>query len=65
MACFKEASALKIPLTIPGAGTGIVGGQIPLGGLILSADRLNKVLEIRKFKNKPGGIAVIEPGVEY
>ncbi len=63
VAYFKEAAEKKTPVTISGAGTGIVGGRIPFGGTILSTDRLNKILDIRKNNDKPGGTAVIEPGV--
>jgi len=51
------------PVTIAGAGTGIVGGRIPCGGVILASDRLNRILQINRSVDKAGGWAVIEPGV--
>ena len=35
----------KIPVTIRGAGTGLVGGCVPIhGGIVLSTERMNKIL---------------------
>jgi glycolate oxidase len=50
----------KIPVTPRGAGTGLSGGCIPIyGGLLLSMERMNRILEI------DGGnlVAVVEAGV--
>jgi D-lactate dehydrogenase (cytochrome) len=33
------------PVTVAGAGTGIVGGRVPFGGVVLSTSRLNRVGE--------------------
>ena len=46
-AIIAECYAQKRPVTIAGAGTGIVGGRIPLGGVIAATDRLNRILDIR------------------
>lgn len=41
--CHKE----RIPVTIRGAGTGLAGGALPvMGGLVISMQRFNKILEI-------------------
>lgn len=48
----EEASAIvklchenKIPVTARGAGTGLVGGCVPIhGGIVLSTERMNKIL---------------------
>ena len=53
---FKEMAQKNKPVTISGAGTGIVGGRIPFGGTILSAEKLNKIIDISKDK-AGGGIA--------
>jgi len=37
------ASKANTPVTIAGAGTGIVGGRIPFGGIVLSTERLNAI----------------------
>ena len=41
----KICSAYKIPVTVRGAGTGLVGGCVPIaGGLVLCTRRMNKIL---------------------
>jgi glycolate oxidase len=41
------ANQHRIPVTPRGAGTGLVGGAVPLfGGMVLSLERLNRILEI-------------------
>jgi len=50
----------KIPVTPRGAGTGLSGGAVPLyGGILLSTERLNKILEI----DTENLMAVTQPGV--
>jgi len=50
----------QIPVTPRGGGTGLSGGALPIfGGICLSLERLNRILEIDK-KNL---MAVVEPGV--
>lgn len=45
-AIMKLASANNIPVTVRGAGTGLVGGSTPLaGGIVLCAMRMDKILE--------------------
>ena len=47
-----------IPLTPRGAGTGLSGGALPVfGGVILSTERLNKILEIDELNLQ----ATVEP----
>lgn len=54
--CNKE----KIPVTTAGARTGLSGGALPIfGGVVLSMERFNKILEIDE-KNLQ---AIVEPGV--
>lgn len=56
----KYCNEQLIPLTPRGAGTGLSGGALPIyGGLVLSTERLNKILQIdeRNFQ------AIVEPGV--
>src|SRR5215210_3690084 len=40
-----EASSAGTPVTVAGAGTGIVAGRVPYGGVVLSTARLNRVGE--------------------
>ncbi|HEX8493736.1 MAG TPA: FAD-binding oxidoreductase [Pyrinomonadaceae bacterium] len=49
------------PVTVSGAGTGIVGGRVPFGGIVLATDRLNKIKEINQLGT--WGIGVAEAGV--
>ena len=43
----KLANDELIPLTPRGAGSGLSGGAVPLhGGIVLSIDRMNEILEI-------------------
>ena len=55
-AALREASAAGVPVTIAGAGTGVTGARVPLGGWVLSLEKLNH-LEIHS------GYAVAGPGV--
>ena len=56
----KLANSEKIPVTPRGAGSGLSGGAVPIhGGIVLSCDRMNRILEIDE-KNM---MAVVEPGV--
>ncbi len=53
-------NAGRIPLVVRGAGTGYTGGAVPtLGGVVLSMERLNRILEIDQVNL----LAVVEPNV--
>jgi glycolate oxidase len=50
----------RVPLTIRGGGTGVTGGALPVhGGVVLSTERLNRIITIDR-KNR---YAVVEAGV--
>jgi len=54
------ANKERIPITPRGGGTGLSGGAVPLyGGILLSLERMNKILEL----DKENMMAVLEPGV--
>lgn len=54
------ANKHRIPVTPRGAGSGLAGAAVPLhGGIVLSLERMNKILEIDKVNR----VAVVEPGV--
>ena len=56
----KICSANRIPVTCRGAGTGLVGGCVPLaGGLVLCTRRMNKILEY----DMDNLVVRIQPGV--
>lgn len=49
-----------IPITVRGAGTGLSGGALPVfGGVVLSMEKLNRILEIDEENLQ----ATVEPGV--
>ncbi len=56
----KVASAHGVPVTARGSGSGLSGAARPLeGGLLISFERMNAVLEI----DKDNQVAVVQPGV--
>ncbi len=56
----KLADERKIPVTPRGGATGLCGGCVPLyGGIVLSLERMNRVIEI----DKDNQMAVAEAGV--
>jgi glycolate oxidase len=49
-----------VPLVVRGAGTGYTGGAVPIrGGVVLSLERMNRILEIDEVNL----LAVVEPNV--
>ena len=56
----KICNQYKIPVTPRGAGTGLSGGALPhLGGVLLSIERLNRIIEIDERNLQ----VITEPGV--
>ncbi len=55
----KEANNKKQKVTIAGNGTGLTGARVPQGGIVISIEKMNKVLEI----NAENKFAVVEPAV--
>jgi FAD/FMN-containing dehydrogenase len=43
-AILVEASTNRTPVTIAGAGTGITGGRVPFGGIIISLERFRAIV---------------------
>ena len=54
-----EANSKKIPVTISGGGTGTTGSRIPFGGVVLSLEKFNKIIELSASKMS----AVVQTGV--
>jgi glycolate oxidase len=51
---------MRVPLVVRGAGTGYTGGAVPTsGGVVLSVERLNRILEI----DEDNLLAVVQPAV--
>jgi len=56
----RLANKERIPVTPRGGGTNLCGGCVPhLGGILLSLERMNKILEI----DEENHVAVVEAGV--
>jgi len=56
----KLANRERFPVVPRGAGTGMSGGSVPIqGGVVLSLERMNRILEI----DDEDLVAVVEPGV--
>lgn len=56
----RLANEKRIAVTPRGGGTGVCGGCIPIyGGILLSFERMNRILEI----DEENFVAVVEPGV--
>lgn len=55
----KRSNVEKTKVTVCGNKTGLAGGSVPSGGIVLSTEKLNKILEI----NEKEKYAVVEPGV--
>ena len=59
-AVVKLCSAFRVPFVPRGGGTGYTGGSVPVrGGIVISLERMNRILEI----DEENLIAVVEPNV--
>ena len=55
----KEENEKIHSVTISGNGTGLTGARVPKGGIVISTEKLNKIIEI----NLEEKFALVEPGV--
>ncbi|MFA6980339.1 MAG: FAD-binding oxidoreductase [Ignavibacteriaceae bacterium] len=55
----ETANASKTKVTVAGNHTGLTGSGIPKDGIVISTEKLNRILEINTKEN----YAVVEPGV--
>ena len=55
----KEANIKKQKVTVAGNGTGLTGGRVPQGGIVVSTSKMNKILEI----NEKEKYAIVQSGV--
>ncbi len=55
----KKANEEKTFVTTSGNHTGLTGSGVPRGGIVISTEKLNKILEINIDK----GYAIVQPGV--
>ncbi|MGK9476836.1 FAD-binding oxidoreductase [Melioribacter sp. OK-6-Me] len=59
MEIVSRCNVEKKRITVAGNGTGLTGGRVPEGGIVLSTEKLNKILEI----NSNDKYAVVQPSV--
>ena len=52
-------SSAEIPVFARGSGTGVVGGSIPMGGTVISFEKMNRIIEI----DENNLTITVEPGV--
>jgi D-lactate dehydrogenase (cytochrome) len=55
----KEANLKSVPITVSGNRTGVTGASVPSGGIVISTEKLNNVIDI----DGQNLSAVVEPGV--
>ena len=56
----RLCNAVRVPLTVRGGGTGYTGGAVPTqGGIVLSLERLNRIIEI----DEQNLLASVQPNV--
>ena len=55
----KDANRNKFHVTVSGARTGLTGGAAPEGGVILSLEKMNKIIQIDRDEK----FAIVQPGV--
>ncbi len=53
----KYAFQNSLPVTVSGSGTGVTGGRLPFGGIVISLEKLNKIIS---FDNE---YLVVQAGV--
>ena len=58
-AFMRKANAGKTPVTIAGGGTGTTGSRVPLGGILLSMEKFDKIYDLSKDKMS----AILQSGV--
>ncbi len=59
----KQAYSSDIPVTISAGRTGIVGGAVPQGGLLLSLESMNRFLGVQWNEKRKRWCVTIEPGL--
>lgn len=55
----QSANEQKLKITIAGNGTGLTGARVPEGGIVISTDKLSKIIAINSKKN----YAIVQPGI--
>ncbi|MFO7889166.1 MAG: FAD-binding oxidoreductase [bacterium] len=59
----KRAYTSEIPVTVSAGRTGIVGGAVPQGGILLSLESMNHFLGARWYEERKCWCVQVEPGL--
>ncbi len=60
----REMNSRKLPVTISGGRTGIVGGAVPKGGALVSLDKMKSIVGIRWDERSSEWRVTVEPGIK-
>lgn len=63
LALLADAADRGLPVTVQGARTGICGGAVPRGGVVLNLSRMNRVLALRYDPDRALFVVRVQPGV--
>lgn len=55
----KQCNQSKTKITIAGNGTGLTSGRVPMGGIVLSMEKMNKILDL----NEKEKFIIVQSGV--
>lgn len=58
-----QATSTGGAVTVSGAGTGTVGGRVPLGGAVLATDRLSRIVDLQLDRDARRGRMRVQAGV--
>ncbi len=59
----KTAYKNEDTITVSGARTGITGGAVPNGGYVVSLEKFNKIINLRKDRSLGEVLVTVEPGM--
>ncbi|MHA1736204.1 MAG: FAD-binding oxidoreductase, partial [Candidatus Thorarchaeota archaeon] len=62
-ALLKQAHAKNVPVTIQGSRTGLTGAAVPLGGIVINVERMNRLLYVDYEESRGVYTIAAEPGV--
>jgi D-lactate dehydrogenase (cytochrome) len=59
----RRAAEEGSPVTVQGGRTGITGGAVPRGGLILNLSRMDRLLGVRQEESRGNWLLSVQPGL--
>ncbi|MGQ4872179.1 MAG: FAD-binding oxidoreductase, partial [Candidatus Thorarchaeota archaeon] len=62
-ALLKQAHAKDVPVTIQGSRTGLTGAAVPLGGIVINVEKMNRLLYMDYEESRGVYTIAAEPGV--